>query len=87
MCDSWWVTQSFLQAKKAGMQAGWGFKKPHPFWPKPDKCAGVALGPLRSVSLRKLKHVYHCFCHDGLQAKFHARLLPGRQAPPLLHEH
>ena len=39
-----------LQAKKAGAQAGWGFTKPQPSWPKPDKRAAAALVPLRSVS-------------------------------------
>lgn len=49
-CSGIKLCNACLQAKRAGAQAGWGFAKPHPSWPKPDRSAATALGPLRRVS-------------------------------------
>ena len=48
-----------MQARKAGKQAGWGFTKAAPTWPKPDSSASEALGPLRMVSNGSQMFVQH----------------------------
>lgn len=67
-CSGIRLCSACLQAARAGAQAGWGFTKPHPSWPKPDRSAATALDPLRRVSNHSLQLLSHRFSFHVLVA-------------------